>query len=71
MNNEYELSLKKDTEIIPCFEDEAGDVPPMRNNFIPIKDIQQKTNKDIVGKLKYKNLQLKNNQTKLKMHNRI
>ena len=51
--NDYEMTLSNDTVIQECVEDLA-DVPAVKYDFVPIKDIADKPANTIVGEFRHK-----------------
>lgn len=48
VKNDYEMTLNNDTSIVPC--DDAGDVPMVQFEFVPIEELENKEKDSVVGK---------------------
>ncbi|CAJ1063802.1 replication protein A 70 kDa DNA-binding subunit-like isoform X2 [Xyrichtys novacula] len=46
LNNDYEMTLHANTSIVPC--DDGQDIPAVHCDFIPIAELENKDNNDIV-----------------------
>uniref|UniRef100_A0A8D8Y0C4 Replication protein A subunit n=1 Tax=Cacopsylla melanoneura TaxID=428564 RepID=A0A8D8Y0C4_9HEMI len=52
INNDYEMSFTHSTTMIPCNEDEVGDMPSVKYTFVPLKSITEISpdeNIDVLG----------------------
>lgn len=52
INNDYEMSFTHSTTVVPCNEDEVGDMPQVKYNFVPLKSILETSpdeNIDVLG----------------------
>lgn len=52
VNNEYEITFEKDSEVVECKEDDASDVPEVKYNFVPLDQldsVEPKQTCDVVG----------------------
>ncbi|KAK1157530.1 replication protein A 70 kDa DNA-binding subunit-like [Acipenser oxyrinchus oxyrinchus] len=46
VKNDYEMTLNNDTSIVPC--DDAGDVPMLQFEFVPIEELENKEKDSVV-----------------------
>jgi replication factor A1 len=51
-NNEYEMTLGRDTVVERC-DDEADDIPSITFNFVPINEMEKHQPNSIVGELNF------------------
>ncbi|MCO5561824.1 hypothetical protein L7F22_015448 [Adiantum nelumboides] len=52
VNNEYEITFEKDSEVFECKDDDVGDVPEVKYNFVPLDQldsVEPKQTCDVVG----------------------
>jgi len=50
LNNDYELSFSNDTQIYPCTDDEANEIPLISFDFMEIANIEGIDKDRIIGR---------------------
>lgn len=53
INNDYEMSFTHSTTVIPCNEDEVGNMPSVKYCFVPLKTIAEISPDENIGESLY------------------